>query len=170
MPSKPIQLPHRAALTFRQHLMQAGPALIMKPVWGGIACANCGSALLPPHIREPGATPAPSWVPFLAALARYSHGLKKPARPADSNCAAQPFSRSTTCLAPTRSAYLISPPLQYTHAHHNPGQCAALHADSFVAPISRLTCFQNSKISESGLYDSLQLLSATVVVANSPYI
>ena len=71
------------------------------------------SAHVHAHSFDPGLTPALSCVPFFAAAARYSQGLKNPARPAPSNCFAQPFSLSHTYLGPTRSAHLIRPPLQH---------------------------------------------------------
>ena len=61
---------------------------------------------------DPGRTPALSWLPESAASCRYLQGLKKPASPADSNLSAHWFSRCATCLTPTRSAHLISPPLE----------------------------------------------------------
>ena len=69
------------------------------------------------HMRDGAATPALSAVPSAAALARYSHGRKKPSRPAPLNCSAQPARRAATCLGPTRSAHLIRPPLR---AHKEP--------------------------------------------------
>jgi len=55
--------------------------------------------------------PASNEVPLAAASARYWQGLKKPDRPAAWNCVAHPSSLAATCLAPIRSAHLISPPL-----------------------------------------------------------
>lgn len=55
--------------------------------------------------------PAPSWLPEAAASAKYLQGLKKPEMPALLNWSAQASKRLATCLAPSKSAHLIRPPL-----------------------------------------------------------